>query len=115
MDNNSKPFMLEEKNGHHSFPCPKHIRGKAIAPYFQTDDSRREDMAPNPGPRLYITKFVIGAVGFLWLVTETGDFFQCRLQLQDNQLFWPFWISLWSILLLGGLVADLLLRRQNAT
>ena len=66
---------------------------------------------PNLGPGLYITKFVLGAVAFLWLVTETGDFFQCRFQLQENQLFWPLWISLWSILLLGGFVADLLLRK----
>lgn len=67
----------------------------------------------NLGSGLYITKFILGAVAFIWLVTETGDFFQCRLQLQGNRLFWPLWISLWSILLLGGFVADLLLRKQN--
>jgi hypothetical protein len=68
---------------------------------------------PNLGPGLYVTGFVVGALGFLWLVTETGNFFQCRLQLQENQLFWPLWISLWCILLLGGLVADLLLWKQK--
>jgi hypothetical protein len=92
MDKKSKLFTLEEKDGHHSFPDPKDI-GEAV------------------GPPLYITKFVLGAVTFLWLVTETGDFFQCRLHLQENQLFWPLWITLWSVLLLGGFVADLLLRK----
>lgn len=114
MDNKSKLLMLEEKDGHHSLRGSRDI-GEANTSCVQTGDSRREGMAPNLGPRLYIMKFVLGAVGFLWLVTETGNFFQCRLQLQGNWLFWPLWISLWSILLLGGLVADLLLRKQNPT
>jgi hypothetical protein len=114
MDKKSKLFTLEEKDGHHSFPGPKDI-GEANCRSLAASGTRlmegEGDMAPNLGPPLYITKLVLGAVTFLWLVTETGDFFQCRLQLQSNRLFWPLWISLWIILLLGGFVADLLLRK----
>ena len=59
--------------------------------------------------QLHATATVLGIAGFLWLVVEAGSYFRDLLKLQENKLFWWLWASLWAVLLLAAIVADLLL------
>ena len=41
-----------------------------------------------------LQSLVLQHITLIWLVLESGQFFQNHLLLDDNPLFWPFWVSL---------------------
>lgn len=54
-------------------------------------------------------------VGFIWLVTESGEYIGNKLELMDNPLFFPFWIimCLLTVVTLGYVDERLGLNRRK--
>lgn len=53
-----------------------------------------------------ISKAVFGAIAFIWFCTEVGMFIEVRTGLGQERLFWPLWVALCTVILLGSLLAD---------
>jgi hypothetical protein len=53
-----------------------------------------------------ISQAVFRLVAFIWFCTEVGMFIEARTPLGQERLFWPFWIAVCAIVLLGSLLAD---------
>lgn len=54
-----------------------------------------------------ITRYVFNSIAFVWLVTESGLSMRKAIKAEKARFWWPFWVTLWGVVLLAALVADL--------
>ena len=54
-----------------------------------------------------ITNYVFRGVTFVWLVSESGLAVRKAVKAEGARFWWPFWISLWGVIFLAALAADL--------
>ncbi len=52
------------------------------------------------------SQFVFSVFAFAWFCTEVGMFIEARSPIGKDALFWPFWIAVCTVVLLGSLLAD---------
>lgn len=83
------------------------IRGTLLEAPFSYKGSAMHNSPFSFGP---ISQAVFRLAAFAWFCTEVGMFIKARTPIGKDGLFWPFWIAVCAIVLLGSLLADNLRR-----
>jgi len=60
-----------------------------------------------------LSKLFLEVVAIAWLCTEIGQFVEAHAGLEQNNLFWPFWICLTLVVVQGVKLLEIHLRRKK--
>lgn len=61
-----------------------------------------------------ISRKLLSVVTIIWLCTEIGQFVELRTSMGSNSLFWPFWICLTLVVVLGTHMLDTYFEKHKA-
>ena len=63
--------------------------------------------------RFNLSRLFLEIIAITWLCIEIGQFVETHAGLEQNHLFWPFWICLSLVIVQGVKLIEIFLRREK--
>ena len=54
-----------------------------------------------------VTSYALKIIAVVWFVAESGLAVREAVKAEEARFWWPFWISLWGVVFLAAVAADL--------